>query len=330
MGQRRKNNKHLPRRVYVHHGSYRYEPKDGARVTLARVGDIAGMFRALAIAQGGQSDTRLNTMSDLFNRYQAEILPKKAESTRKDQARQLQRLHKVFGAMDPRDLRAPHVARYRDLRARTAPTSANRELDLLSHVCTMAVEWGAIDAHPFERLRKIQRPPRQRYVTDEEYAFVRSLASPMIQCVMDLALLTGLRRGDVLRLQRKHITDAGIEIRTGKTGAALLFESTPALKKVVDDALALPPQVRQFVVCNRKGKAYTKNGFDSVWQRLMKKATDPAREQHVKRFEFRDLRRKSASDEADELVASQRLGHTSVGITNRVYRVKAKKVRPLR
>ncbi len=73
---------------------------------------------------------------------------------------------------------------------------------------------------------------------------------------------------------------------------------------------------------------YTKNGFDSVWQRLMDKAT--VDEGAIERFQFRDLRRKSASDEVDEKVAQMRLGHANVDITKRVYRVKPNKVRPLR
>ncbi len=242
----------------------------------------------------------------------------------------LHNLRSSFGAMDPRHLRQPHAAQYRDKRGEKAPTAANRELEVLSHVCTMAVEWGAMDFNPLKGLRRIARPPRDRYVTDDEFLYVHSLASPMVRCVLDLALLTGLRRGDIFRLERSHQSDAGIEIRTSKTGAALLFEWTPALRKVVKDALKLPPQVRAFIVCNRKGAPYTKNGFDAVWSRLMAKATDPKRDGHIERFQFRDLRRKSASDEVDEIVAQQRLGHASVAITNRVYRVKPKKVRPLR
>lgn len=328
MGRKRTKNKHLPQRVYIHHGSYRYEPKSGPKVTLARVGDYGGMLRALARIIGDRPP--LTTMAAVFDRYELEILPGKAEKTRIEQGRQLKSLRRTFGHMEPRDLRQPHAAEYRDRRARTAPTAANRELELLSHVCTFAVEVGAMEIHPLRGLRKIRRPPRDRYVTDAEYAHVRQLAAPMVRCVLDLALLTGLRRGDIFRLTRDSITDEGLQIRTGKTGAALSFAWTPALQTVVDDALKLEPRARQPIVCNRKGKPFTKNGFDSAWSRLMDRATDPKREHHIERFEFRDLRRKSASDEVDELVASQRLGHTSVAITNRVYRVKPKTVRPLR
>lgn len=338
MGRRRTKNKNLPQRVYPHHGSWRYVPKQGKPITLARIGDYGGMLRALAKMHGEPRPIR--TMADLFDRYELEVIPEKGDASKRDNPRQLANLRKTFGAMDPKDLDQPAAAQYRDLRAKgsekvpPAPTAANRELELLSHVCTMAVEWGVMRLHPLKGLGKISRPPRRRYVTDEEYAFVYNLASPMVRCLMDIALLTGLRRGDVFRLERKHWTEHGLQVQPGKTSettqVTLLFERTPTLEKVIEDALKLTPQVRQYIVCNRKGKAFTKNGFDSVWNRLMHKACDPKREQHIDWFEFRDLRRKSASDEVDELVASQRLGHASVTITRRVYRVRPKKVRPLR
>ncbi len=209
MGRRRRKNKHLPERVYEHHGSYRYIPRGGKPVRLAKVGDYSGMLRALAELHRGTMNLRL--MKDVFDRYELEVLPTKAESTQVDHARMLQRLRKTFGAMQPADIRQPHAAEYRDRRARgtdtmpAAPTAANRELELFSHVCTMAVEWGAMDVHPLRGLRKIPRPPRDRYVSDDEYAFVRGLASPMVRCVMDLALLTGLRRGsDFVRRHLRH------------------------------------------------------------------------------------------------------------------------------
>ena len=328
MGRRRKSGRNLPQRVYLHHGSFRYVAKDGTKTTLARASDYSGMLRALAELLGDYES--LDTLRAVLDRYELEVLPGKAASTRTDHRRMLENLRKTFGRMAPKTLRQPHVARYRDARARTAPTAANRELELLSHVCTMAVEWGAMDFHPLKGLRKISRPPRRRYVTDDEYRHIHNLASPMVRCVLDLALLTGLRRGDIFSLTRDNVTDDGLQVSTSKTGAAILFEWTPALRKVITDALKLSPRVRQPIVCNRKGLPYTKNGFDAVWARLMAKATDINKETHIDRFQFRDLRRKSASDETDALVAQARLGHTNVAITNRVYRVRPNRVRPLK
>jgi integrase len=50
----------------------------------------------------------------------------------------------------------------------------------------------------------------------------------------------------------------------------------------------------------------------------------------IERFQFRDLRRKSASDEVDAKAAQTRLGHSNQRITNKVYRVKPDRVRPLK
>lgn len=330
MGRRRIKNKNLPPRVYVHYGSYRYVPKIGKPVCLAKVGDYSGMLRGLADALGERPT--IANMSGLMDRYELEVIPGKSESTQKDQCRQLKNLRRAFGHMEPRTLRQPHAVQYRNKRAERAPTAANREMELLSHICSMGIEWGAMDFNPLRQMRKLKRPPRDRYVTNEEYVHVWELASPMVQCVMDLAMLTGLRRGDILRLERKHITDEGILIQPGKTarstGKSILFEWSPALRSVVQKSLALEPQVRQHIVCNRKGKAFTKNGFDSVWQRLMAKATKG--DNAIEHFQFRDLRRKSATDEPDEKTAQERLGHSSPEITAKVYRVRPKRVKPLR
>jgi hypothetical protein len=54
----------------------------------------------------------------------------------------------------------------------------------------------------------------------------------------------------------------------------------------------MPPQVRQYVITNRKGKSYTESGFQTQWKRAMTKAFPNV--EH--RFMFRDLRAKSISD----------------------------------
>jgi len=272
------------------------------------------------------------TLGMIMDRYELEVLPSKAENSVMTQTRQLVTLRAVFGHMDPNDLCQSHAYEYANTRGSKYPTTASRELELMSHVCTMAVRWGAMRANPLLGLEKPKRPPRRKYVSNDEYTHVWNLASPMVRCVMDLAMLTALRRGDIFKLERKHITDDGLYIQPGKTqnstGVELLFEWTPALREVIQKALSIKPQVRQHIVCNRKGKMYTKNGFDSVWQRLMDKATQG--EGAIERFQFRDLRRKSASDETDENIAQVRLGHASIAVTKRVYRVKPNRVKPLR
>lgn len=332
MGRKRKSHKSLPERVYVHRKSYRFHPRNGSPIRLSSIDDYGGMLRALAELHAERPIAK--TMGAVFDRYELDVLPDKAKSTQKDQARQLKNLRRAFGHMDPNDLRQPHAIQYRDKRAQKAKTAANREMQLLKHVCTKAVEWGVAEVNRLRGMRMLPTKPRQRYVTDEELRTLRNLASPMVQCVIDLAVLTGLRRGDIFRLEKSDYGSDGLLVKPSKTadstGVTMLFEVTDELKSVLERAISLPPRNRTCIVCNRKAKAYTKNGFDSVWGRLMRKATDPKSASQVEKFEFRDFRRKSASDEIDEVVAQHRLGHASVTITNRVYRVKPRIVRPLR
>ena len=166
---------------------------------------------------------------------------------------------------------------------------------------------------------------RERYVEDSEYQAIYALASPMMQVAMDLAVLTGLRRGDLLELTRDNLTDEGILVRTSKTGKALLIEWSDELRQVVERARKIKPQVRMPLLCTRNGTAYTAGGFNANWQRLMRKAA----KRGLARFHFHDLRAKSASDDTLE-AATKRLGHMDVRVTERVYRRRPTRVKPLR
>lgn len=114
---------------------------------------------------------------------------------------------------------------------------------------------------------------------------------------------------------------------TGKTGKALLFEYTEELRDVLSTAKNLPPQLPgHYLIRNRGGKQYTTSGFKANWQRLMSKAV----KQGIKHYTFNDIRAKSASDSASLQEASQRLGHTSTAITDRVYMRVPYRVKPLK
>ena len=63
-----------------------------------------------------------------------------------------------------------------------------------------------------------------------------------------------------------------------------------------------------------------------MWQRFMKKILDKTKV--VERFTEHDLRAKAASD-TDIQHTQKLLGHYSSDITNRIYRRKAEKVKPL-
>jgi integrase len=106
-------------------------------------------------------------------------------------------------------------------------------------------------------------------------------------------------------------------------------EWSEALRSTVKRALAEPPQVRQPIICNTQGKACTVDGFNTIFYRRMSELVKDKRSGLTERFQFRDLRAKSASYDTVE-DESKRLGHADPKITERVYRRKAERAKPLR
>nr|VFK15069.1 MAG: hypothetical protein BECKLFY1418C_GA0070996_101255 [Candidatus Kentron sp. LFY] len=161
----------------------------------------------------------------------------------------------------------------------------------MSHAFTKAIEWGLIDNHPFKGQIRLQgEKPRDRYVEDWEVIEALSLTSRQkrgsvqaIHAYIKLKLLTGLSRGDLLRLQPGvHFREDGILVQRHKTanttGKRTLYEWTPELRAAVDEALkARPVDIAPFLFCMRDGQGYvneekgTANGWESMWKRFMAK-----------------------------------------------------------
>jgi len=152
---------------------------------------------------------------------------------------------------------------------------------------------------------------------------------------MDLALLTGQRRGDLLSLTRTQLNDEGIAFKQSKTGAGVLIEWTDELRRVVDRAKALKPQIPgDYLLRKRNGRPYTARGFSTIWQRLMSKATKPGKDGAppvlTERLTFHDLRAKCASDIKGLENAATLLGHATAQTTKAVYRRRMPRATPLR
>lgn len=244
-------------------------------------------------------------MGRVFDRYEKVVLPTKSPRTQKTDAYCLKRLVPVFQDMPPDSIEPHHVWKYWE-QERGGSRQGRLEVGVLSHVFTMALRWGLAKRNPCAGLRFPRNPPRRRYVTDDEFQKVFQMAPERLRLAMTIALATGLRLTDILALRLTAIQADGLVVETSKTGVALCFTWTPELRQAAEEWVALP--------------LMTESGFTTSWQRLMGKLEKDAR------WQFRDLRAKSATDQDDDLVASSRLGHVSVGITRRVYIRKPRKV----
>lgn len=325
MGRRRSTDRHLPAKVYLEHGAYYLRDGKAKRIHLGRdLGDALTRYGALL------SETwKLRTVGDVIDRYRIEVLPlKRAEQTRLEEGRALNRLKIAFGHMLPDNVTPVHCYGYIDKRRSKAgkpvPVAARHEIALLGHVYRKAVRWGAASINPAQRLELPKKAAKRRFVPTQQVDALRLLASPRMRLAIDLAVMIGQRRGDLLKLRFADVRDDGLYIRQGKTQAELLMQRTPALDALIEQSKAMSPQIpREFVLRRADGRPFTATGFASNWQRLMRKHAAAGGE----RFTFHDLRSVSVNDTAVE-EARDRLGHASAETTRRHYLRGVTKAKP--
>jgi integrase len=356
---RNTENRGLPARWRKIHGAYYFRVPPGLEAhwdgkKQFRLGSsLPEAYKAWA-GRVGQVD-QAKTIDQLLDRYASEVVPTKAPTTQTGNAIQLVELRKRFGKIPLAGVKPRHVYEYVDKRKskvkdqpeRKARTAALREIELLSHAFTKAVEWGYLDRHPFKgEIRLEGEKPRDRYV--EDWEVVEALALPSkrrkgsvlaIQAYMRLKLITGMARGDLLRLRLdEHLRDDGIHVQrhktAGSTGKRTIYEWSPELRATVDQAKAVRPALSPFLFANRDGQGYIDeetgdaHGWDSMWQRFMDRVL--AETKVTQRFTEHDLRAKCASDAVSLEHARALLAHADSRTTAQIYRRKPERVQPLR
>lgn len=286
-------------------------------------------------------NTAAITIADLLDKYDRDVVSQKKWKSQESNRISIPRIKGAFGKMRIASLEATHVAQYRDkVSAKHGKTSANRDLEVISHAYTKAVEWGLCKDHPTKgKVTKTKNPPRDRYVEDWEMAAAITVANAMMLAYLWVKLATGQRRKDILELTLNDIREEGegIRIKPTKTrrssGRKVLILWTPELLAWREYILSIRPVTTDpHVFVNKYGRHWVDpvtgraNGFDSAWGRFMDKVL--AKTSVTDRFQERDLRAKTASD-TDLQHASRLLVHTSQQITQMVYRRKGDSVPPL-
>ncbi len=70
-------------------------------------------------------------------------------------------------------------------RAVVSPATVNRELALLKHMCTKAVEWGYLKANPLQSVKFLKEPPgRLRYLTRQEMDALVAACPPHLRPIV--------------------------------------------------------------------------------------------------------------------------------------------------
>lgn len=311
---------------------YYYNGRDeaGRRKEIPLGGDLAEAKKKWAELEG-KPVSRVITMGAVFDRYEQEIVPRKAPNTQRSNFSYLVPLRKVFSEAPLDQIQPKHIAHYRD--ARAGKTSVRAEIALFSHAFDCAREWGYTDReNPCRGVKKPILKPRDFYASKPVWDAVYNSAVPELRDAMDLAYLTGQRPGDVLKMQHSDIQDGALVLQQQKTGKKLrILLAGTELEKVI-------MRIRQkkiasfFLVATSKGRRLTYDTLKLRWNAAKEKAAGehPEIAEEIRQFQFRDIRAKAASDIQDLKDASALLGHSEQQLTENVYRRLGKIAKPTR
>ena len=321
MGRTRTRNKALPPRMHRKGRVYYHVAHlGGGKRRWTRLSDDYAEALSMWARLEGQDTApgaTPGTVSAALIRYRGEVLPSYQDVTRREYGRILARLEEVFGAMLLDEVRSSDVAAYLD--RRSAKVAANREIAVLASVYQHAIRWGWTEANPCRGVRRNREKARRRYITDDELARLREVADEQWRCIIDLAYLTALRRGDLMRLRLSDITERGLLVEQRKTGARILYQMTPVLRAVLTRAKALRRRASSmYLFATRNGTPYTPSGWDSAWRRLVSRSG-------IVDLHFHDIRAKSLTDAAKaggRDYAQALAGHADVSMTEAYIRAR--------
>ncbi|WP_245419468.1 tyrosine-type recombinase/integrase [Phyllobacterium salinisoli] len=221
------------------------------RAIRQKVRPPAGML--LSVLQGFQASS---TWDDL------------APRTQRDYVKIIKLIEKKFGdfplsAMSDRRTRGIFME-WRDERAKASRRQADYGWQVLARILSWAHGRGLVSANPCEKGGRLYRGSRAENVwTDvDEEAFLAS-APEHLHLPLILALWTGQRQGDLLRLTWQQYDGKVIRLQQSKTGMRVVIPVGAPLKAALDAKRGkIGPILR-----NSDGEPWTADGFRSSWRK---------------------------------------------------------------
>ncbi|WP_438852618.1 tyrosine-type recombinase/integrase [Brevundimonas nasdae] len=248
---------------------------------------------AEAYAAARRTDVPKDLISGLVARFKAapDGYQKLADSTKKEWARWLDIINTRFGALPVVALKAKGTRRliidWRNQFAAT-PRKADYGVQVLRRVLAWAKDNELAEANPAEGIPNLYDVDRSAEIVEpDEFAAILDRTTPPASRFFRMAAATGLRRGDLRKLQWSHINDTSIEMPTGKSRGRkrIIVPLLPEAKIVLAEcreaqrlytakaeAKGKPVPLPLFVMTTAAGKQWSKDGPTGAWI----KATIPA------------------------------------------------------
>lgn len=223
-----------------------------------------------------------------------------------------------------------HTGRYRNVSG--GAITANKDLRILRAAFNWAIDKGLVERSPFKRgdrttVKVVQEQARSRRLLEGEAERLLPACNPFLRALVEAALETGCRLGELLSLQVHQVqfeprAEIWLPAAKTKTGRARRVPMSGRLRAVLDMRIALLRQTADlqpedelkpdlFVFGNAIGEAV--KGISRAWRVACTRA-------EIADLHFHDLRREAGSrwmEGGVPLVTIQRwLGHTNIAQTS--------------
>jgi integrase len=193
--------------------------------------------------------------------------------TRRDYIKQIKRIERAFGDFPIKAMADPRARdiflKWRDQLAQTSLRQADYAYGTLARILSWAQDRGLIASNPCAKGGKLYHGTRVDKIWDDEQVanFLRAAPS-YLRLAMLLAINTGQRQGDLLRLPWSAYDGKIIKLRQKKTGAHVPIPVTDELKAALDAT----PRQSPIMLTNSECKPWSESGFQGAWGKATMRA----------------------------------------------------------
>ena len=279
------------------------------------------------------SQAKRHTLAQLIDRYINDVLPKKTKNQRTQQIQKQQLLwwKAEIGSYLLSDITPALIAEYRDKLGKEelrkgverSPSTVVRYMAALSHAFTVAMrEWAWVEDSPMRKVAKPKEPRgRVRYLSDDErtrlLAACKESNHPYLQTLVVLAMATGMRHGEIMRIRWDDVNfkSGCVILHETKNGERRRVPLTGYAKDLLKNLSDGTDNSSNLVFADFKRVSKNKAAhMENAWQAVLKKAG-------IEDFRFHDLRHTTASylamNGASIAEIAEVLGHKTLQMVKR-------------
>jgi len=267
---------------------------------------------------------------DIFGEYARVLLDSAEWKTKRSASRNeisLKHLNRAFKEVRLAEINPGLVRKYITERKEDgmAPATINRELSLLKSILYAAEYDDLIASNPIRgrRVKKLEEVNSREKVilemklTDSDLRRLVDGAVPHFKPILKIALITGMRRGEILKMQWKDINLRLGTIRIPKENSKSKKERIIPIDSILFDTLDSIEKKGEYIFMNDWTGEHRKN-VDKAFRAVCERAGIPSGRKNG--LTFHDLRHLAAYrlvKLTDIVTASKILGHASIQMTMR-------------